>query len=557
MKSKTSLFNPVVFRKNMTRFAPAWVLYTIGLFMIMFMVLNDSGVPEGFAQDLGTAISFMALLNLFYAFLWAQLLFGDLYNSRMCNALHAMPLRRETWFVTNVTSGLVFSAVPNLAVTMFCMLFTGRLWLAPLLWFVATVLQFLFFFGTAVLSSYCVGNRFAMLLVYTILNGFSVIAYWLVNAFYAPQLYGIEVSDELFLRLCPVLQLMNRFDYFQVYSPRWDGHSVLEEVVVVGGDWAYIGICAAVGVVYMACALILYRRRNLECAGDFVTVKWLSPVFLLLYTFCGGAMCHAFFSLFWGEENMVFLVIGLAVGFFTGKMLLERTVRVFRLKTLARFGILLLVFLFSVLLTSLDPLGITRWVPETEQVKRVSFYTGAGRHQGNTGNDPERIAQLCTVHRHGVEYRHEGLNGKADVKLYLTYTMKDGSQRSRNYYIDVDTEAGQILKGIMSSPEAVFHTEEPWRFLDTVFAMEMPDGAKIPKNQWQGLYDAMLQDCAEGNIAQDWNFYRDQTAGWLTITLDNAYTDGYYRNMDIRIYEGCRNTMKWLKDHEYSFEKFR
>lgn len=42
-----------------------------------------------------------------------MLLFGDLYNSRMCNALHAMPMRRETLFLTNVVSGLLFSMIPT------------------------------------------------------------------------------------------------------------------------------------------------------------------------------------------------------------------------------------------------------------------------------------------------------------------------------------------------------------------------------------------------------------------------------------------------------------
>ena len=557
MKSRISLFDPVVFRKNVTRFAPAWALYTIGLFMIVFLVLDSTNSTYGFARDLGDMIAPMALLNFCYAFLCAQLLHGDLYNSRMCNALHAMPLRRETWFVTNAVSGLAFSAIPNFAVMLFCMLFTGKLWMAPVLWFAGVMLQFLFFFGTGILSSYCVGNRFAMLLVYAILNGFSMIAYWLVQTLYAPLLYGIQVQEDVFVLLCPLLKMQDSFGYFEVFSPQWGPMDVLitDTYLELGDGWIYTGICAVLGLLYAGCGLLLYRRRNLECAGDLVAVKWLSPVFLILYTFCGGAVCHGFFSLFLGEESMAFLIIGLAIGFFTGKMLLERTVRVFRGKTVLRFGILLVVFLMTILLTELDPAGITRWVPKAEQVKSIYFYTGAGRSGCNITQEDE-IRQLLTVHQHGVDNRKDGVNGKRDVKLYLTYTMKNGSVHDRNYYIDVDTEAGQILKRIMSRPEVVFNTQDPAKFLDTVFVMELPDGMQIPESQWQGLYNAMLQDCAAGNMAQDWNYYRDQNAGWLTITLDSVYTDGYYKNMDIRIYEGCKNTMGWLEDNGYSFEKF-
>ena len=35
MKSRTSFFNPTVFKKDLTRFAPTWALYTVGLFMMM------------------------------------------------------------------------------------------------------------------------------------------------------------------------------------------------------------------------------------------------------------------------------------------------------------------------------------------------------------------------------------------------------------------------------------------------------------------------------------------------------------------------------------------
>ena len=555
MKSKISWFNPVVFRKNVTRFAPAWVLYTVGLFLVVITIMGDVNSTVGFARDLGNAIAPMAFLNFCYAFLCAQLLFGDLYNSRMCNALHAMPIRRESWFATNVVTGLAFSAVPNIAVTLFCMVFTGELWLSPLLWLAGTVLQYVFFFGTAVLSSYCVGHRFAMALVYAILNGFSVIVYWLVDSLYAPMLYGMQVEESVFLWFCPVLQMVAEFNYFEVYSPQWDSYNYWqEETLVLGDGWIYLGICAVLGLVYMACALILYRKRNLECAGDAVTVKWLSPVFLLLYTFCGGTVCHAFFSLFWGEENIVFLLIGLAIGFFTGKMLLERTVRVFRPKTLARFGILVLTFLLSLLLTKLDPLGITRWVPKAEQVKQIDYRTTSTNYSGCVVTDPEKIRQLCMIHQHGVENRNEGVNGKADVRVYLDYTLKNGATRSRYYYIDIDTQAGQALKMLLSSPEAVFETDDPEGFLDTVERLELA-GVGVPKEQWQGLYEAMLLDCAEGTLAQDWNFYMDQKMCWLTVQRKAQEGNGLYRYTDIVIRIRCKNTAAWMRANGYSFDQ--
>jgi hypothetical protein len=56
-----------------------------------------------------------------YALVCALTLFGDLFNSRMCNAIHALPLRRESWFCTHALTGLCFSVVPNLVFALLMM----------------------------------------------------------------------------------------------------------------------------------------------------------------------------------------------------------------------------------------------------------------------------------------------------------------------------------------------------------------------------------------------------------------------------------------------------
>ena len=151
MKLRTSFFNPTVFKKDLTRFAPTWVLYTIALFMMMAICL-DAPYDYRKAQSIADTISFMAAVNLCYGLLNAQLLFGDLFNSRHVNALHAMPLRRETVFLTNAVSGLLFSLGPTAVMALLSMpLLAGTIvhnaWQIGLLWFVGVNLEFLCFFG--------------------------------------------------------------------------------------------------------------------------------------------------------------------------------------------------------------------------------------------------------------------------------------------------------------------------------------------------------------------------------------------------------------------------
>lgn len=101
MKSKTSFFNKTVFKKNLTRFAPVMAVYTLCLILGMMMLYQNNeemGRTFWFASRIAGNLQLMGLVNLLFAPLCAMLLFGDLYNSRMCNALHAMPMRRETLF---------------------------------------------------------------------------------------------------------------------------------------------------------------------------------------------------------------------------------------------------------------------------------------------------------------------------------------------------------------------------------------------------------------------------------------------------------------------------
>ena len=73
MKSKTSCFNGVIFRKNLTRFAPVWCLYTLCLMLGMFLML-DRNIEYWFAANLASMCSGMALVNLGYALLTALVL---------------------------------------------------------------------------------------------------------------------------------------------------------------------------------------------------------------------------------------------------------------------------------------------------------------------------------------------------------------------------------------------------------------------------------------------------------------------------------------------------
>ena len=450
MKLRTSFFNQTALNKNLTRFAPAWVLYTV--FLLMFFGIMLDGSYLYFAETVGISLQALSVFNLFYALLCVELLMGDLFNTRICNALHAMPVRREGWFVVHTVSGVLFALIPYATVTLLALPVLRSLWYIAFLWFAGAMLQYLFFFALAMLSAQCVGQRFALAVVYGIINLLFLVIYWLVDTLYVPMLHGIVLDQEPFWLLCPIYTMAEN-EYIGVDWVNELG-TIQNITVTLDEAWGYLGICTLLTAAFFAAAVLLYRKRALESAGDFVVVRPAVPVFLVLYTLCCGAGFHLFFSAFLGTDGWLFLIVGLTVGFFTGKMLLDRSVRVVKAKNILGFAVLMAAFGASLLLTWLDPVGLVTWKPDTGDVEYVTV-NGANRTQSFRLSEMEDLENVLQIHQQGIEERFE-YDGRRTATVHLQYRLKNGMRAVRKYQIDIGSEAGKLLRSYLSRPEQIF-----------------------------------------------------------------------------------------------------
>ena len=360
MKLKTSFFNTTVLKKDITRFAPAWGVYTVLSLLYVILLWSDN------FYDVTGTFQFMATVNFVYAGISAVLLFGDLYNSRLCNALHAMPMRREGWFATHLVAGLLFCIVPNCVGTVVAATLLKEAAYLAFLWLAFTALEYLFFFGVAVFCVQCAGNRLGALASYGLVNFFAILVAWLGETFYAPVLPGVILDTSGFADFSPIVPLtaerIIEVDYDKINGLTLEGMDM--------SQWYYLFVVAAVGVVFIALALLIYRKRNLETAGDFISLKPAAPVFLIIYTLFAGAILYLVAELFGSGAEYLFLVVGLAIGFFTGKMLLEKKVRVFQGKQFLRFGILLLCFFGTIFVAWMDPWESSGMYPRQSRFRR-------------------------------------------------------------------------------------------------------------------------------------------------------------------------------------------
>lgn len=565
MKLRTSLFNPAAFKKDITRFAPAWVLYTVGLFMVLTVCVIDT--DDYFAaSNLAESVSFMAGINLCYGLLNGQLLFGDLFSARHCNALHAMPLRRECWFVTHIVSGLLFALVPNLLMSLIALPILGAGWSVALWWLLAVMLQYLFFFGLAVCSALCVGNRFAMVLVYGIVNFFSLIVYWFYYSIYEPLLYGVFIREDPFTTFCPVWIMVENYELIDVRSDPNAAFFVIKSVTT-GEGWEYLAICAAIGAALMGIALLLYRSRKLESAGDFMAVRALEPVFLVLYTLSMAAFFQMFTELFGGDEY-IFLALGLLIGFFTGRMLLMRTTRVFQPKAFLWFGILAVVFIASMVLTWLDPIGITRYIPDADDVAQVKLSTSYNPEYGEEPclTDEADIETVRQIHQLVLDGQIGGTSEKDEdyySNLSLYYVLDSGVTITRKYQVACTSPAGQLMGEFQTRPDYVLGTDDVNAFMAGLQSIYMgqyqtADGAEnyletavYDGNEAaiRGLVEAILADCAEGTMAQMYGYHDgDEERYW--IQFECRMVNNMYDYTHITIYESNCHTIEYLEKTE-------
>ena len=576
MKLKTSFFNPTVLRKDITRFAPLWGLYTVFMLMVVFLLGLDENEPARFASIAPNITQAMGAVNCVYGGLCALLLFGDLFTSKMAGMLHAMPMRREGWFLTHFTAGMLFCIVPNTLGAVIASMILQQYCYLAFIWLAVMVLQFLFFFSVGAFSAQCAGNKLGAMGIYCLINFLAVLVAFLVVTFYEPVLYGVVMDTEGMLRGSPAVNFCLS-PYMNVEYDNMEGIVRFEGFKDTG--WTYLWVSVAVGLVFLGSAVVLYRRRQLESAGDLISFRPAAPVFLVIYTLCCGAAFYFLPKMFGIEAEYLFLVLGFGIGFFTGHMLLEKKVNVFQLKKWIGFGALTAAFFLTITIVTIDPFGVTRYVPEADQIKKIHLSPYAAEYYIDNEyvalTDSQDIMAVIDVHKTMVKDR-PGTRGET-MTFWIRYELKDGRIVTRKYHVPIASSEAQTLKTFYTDFSYVTGAPDVEHILKNADFLEFyGDKSDLPNlvigdgeldsmygeefiaievedmktsQVVRGLLEAVKADCDAGNMAQMWDFHRDESyAGNLQIMSNNYWI---LPSRSITIYESCVNTVEYLKNIVY------
>ncbi len=582
MRSKTSFFNKTLYRKNLSRYWPLWALPSFGgvlipLTMLLQMVHNDYQITVLEANRAYYSVLHMAVpvVSLLYAVLCAAAVWSYLYNSRSVGMMHRLPIRREGLFVTSFLSGMTMMLIPYVVTGGLTVLLTavagGLDPKAVLLTIAGVLLESFFYFASATFVAFLTGNVSAMPVLYFLLHFLKPAMDLLVGALKSGFYYGVEGGyTETLSFLCPTVHLINSIFIRQerqevVINPETN-ERYRELVTVQLENFHVIVLYALAGVVLLALAYALYRRRSSERAGEVAAVGWLRPVFrysgALLCGLGGGMVLYTLvwrpFQMYYNDLEIVpllvcMIVMGL-IGYYAVSMLLEKSLRVFRgsLPGAAAVAAVLCLICGSF---HFDVFGVEHFVPEADQISMMEFRVSDNNVVLEPGRDDSLIEKTLALHQalaEDLDYVMDcRLAGEYDYNttddsLYLYYYLKDGRTVHRRYPIWLTWERmqqegtfDQLLDQLANDPEmlmARLHGNQSDLQMQSLNLWD-DEGRDQSLNATQTtqVYNALLEDARNRRWGRKVWFDNEETMREILRLGTNDYrADGSYDPEEIR-----------------------
>ena len=447
MRSGKSFFNKTLYTHDLKRGWPIWLTYfLVYLFPLVAMVREymDSDIQriiEFVNEEIYYMTAMTPITAMIFGVLAAMSLFNYLYSTRSANGLHALPLKREGHFLTHFAAGMSYFLIPNAVLAVLTLVLEACMGSVNvsviLLNFVYMSLIMLFFFSFAVFCAQFAGHIVALPIFYVIWNFFFLVLSQILRYMFSMMLYGFHAfqgMERIATNLTPVVRLMERIDIWNLTS---------NDAVF------WIFIYGAAGAVFTVLALLLYRRRQMETAGDVIAVSQAKPLFSYgVAFFFGSGMAFMTMGIFGFVNDVVFyitLILWGILGYFVAEMLLHKSFRVLKkgCKGAAAFTLVMLVLFVGI---RLDFAGFERRIPDPVKIEYV-WVSGISTATNDTAGyrhgefkTAEEIEVITQIHQAILNHRDDGSGYDNGQYIIINYTLKDGSFMTRSYTVPYNQE---------------------------------------------------------------------------------------------------------------------
>lgn len=585
MRSKTYLFSPGLSRNILSRFWPLWLIYLGMLLMQLPFTASEYLTPEATEQYIASRILGKAVgvagNAMIASVLSVMAAFSYLYSKRSCSLINSMPIRRETAFVTACLTGLLPLLLAEVLTWLISLgIFAGSEmvwpeWLNS--WLLAALLSTLASYGFGVFCAMLTGHILVVPALFLVLNVAVIVLDGLIQSMLVLLVYGYDSGNLSISWLSPLVYMMERLRV-NTYS---GAASALKDYGLEGLD--ALGVYAAVGVLFIGLALLIYRRRKMECVGDVVAIKALRPVFKYCSSVyaalgLGVLLSHMLFDLRSGNAAVtaLLLVIGAALGYYAAEMLLQKSLSVFRSRVR---GLLIVwaVLLLSVAAIEFDLTGYERRVPEPEEIQSAMLV-----NDWRSSDDPEIIEFCRRIHQTAIDNKDHNKKAEYSAIIHIEYSLKDGSTLSRSYSVDrsrdwVDNSGSseyamvRELYLLPQSKEILNETEGEIKaeyIVDSDIQKLLPrsdeysssyEYIELSPQQAEELYtQCILPDIKDSSLGNQW-FYMDEEAyeTWSNVSFDislkkpmegEPYNEfSYWVGVDITL--DAERTIAWLEEN--------
>lgn len=521
MTCRKSYLNGALIRSCLERFWPVWAgnLF-IRILMLPVPLLRIHSVEA--AADFVWEIAGIGgmIVNFLAAAVTAICVFGWMYGSGSAGFHSALPLKRGTHFLSSWLGGLLALVLPAAASAVLgwvAALAAGVAAGLPIGGYLAVqILQALIFFGLASLCAMLTGAAWVLPCVYAVF-GVVAIGFWAVIGDVTELLlsgFGAELPEAV-IRLSPPA----RFLMIEWADER---AAVIPELLLYG----------LAGLLLSFFALLLFRRRRMETAGDTVALEVLKPVFRWCAALASGLLLTLLLVEFLPEPDRpdpvavcAFLLLGGLIGWLAAEMLVRKSYRVLRI--LKRFPIFAAVVIAYTAVCATGCFGYSAFVPKAEAVARASY---EWRGYAETLEDPASIETLLGVHR-GIlaEPMHAG------SAVCIRYELTDGRTVTRRYdWERVTAEAEKTLDILTDRQENLDFAAELAAVPELAYVDANRVGAdgerwdrKLTDSECARLRACMLQDIAEGALFRVTNRYAfEEEEGCTYYYMDIEYSRG-------------------------------
>ena len=587
MKSKISFFNAGIFKSMLKRFWPLWTAYFAVWFMCLplpLLVARLQGVKESavtvVTAAMKTSVEASVVSGFLMGILAAMAVFGFLYNSRSCGMIASTPVRREAVFCSAYLAGALPVIAANLFIAVLNWLFTlssgiegACIFKMNAILFAVNSMEFLIFFSISAFIAMLTANIVALPVLYLIFNFVFLGMEYVVRMLYGMFIFGYsDLPDCVLEFMSPLIYLFTRIGINVNIST--------ESAAVSLTNWsALLGYIIA-AVVFSVTALLLYRKRRMESAGDVIAVKSLRPVFKFCVTAC-SALCFGllFFviisTLFTSPSTSMLvlsagLIIGAFIGYFASEMLLKKSFHVFKgnWKGFVITVILCIVFAF-VCVT--DLFGLSSQLPDIDDIEMIVCNREAGGYDVTERSDIEAILDVNKAIIADRD-KYEGLDD-TDLEntgyVNIRYKLKDGRVICRGYTLLIDDNykayyevlsSENIVKDIFTPEvpvtvqnvyDASFEYPSSTGEMNTISltpeqAVDFYDNA-LMKDIESGAKKPLISETAETGNNDDGFVTGSYVYIELVSTPDTANEEDTYDSLVIEIDADCAECIAWVK----------